>query len=106
MPSSTSPSKGRLMWVSEWRIEPEDKSANEYGFYYKITNGGVYCSAGSEQEAKEKLKREIYDEMDCYRANQIKCPVCSKTMAEHQGERDYKHCLLNMSLLESQEISQ
>ena len=86
----------QLMWVSEWRIEPASKLEGDFGYIYKITNGGVYSSSKSAVEAQQKLEREIKEEMQQYIINNLQCPNCGTRFADH--ERSYELCLIQLSL--------
>ncbi|UVF62322.1 hypothetical protein [Nitrososphaeria virus YSH_462411] len=85
---------GKLQWVSEWHIEPEE---SEY-FKFKITNNGVYTSAKTIQEAERILNENIEWEKRQYHINLLRCPNCNKPYLEHGGLVEYRNCLIQLSL--------
>lgn len=88
----------QLQWVSEWRIVDSTKLEKEYGWDYRVSNGGVYTNAKDLKEAKKVLLRNIEDEKRRYRIDNLSCPNCLKRFAEHHGMIDYQNCLLQLAL--------
>lgn len=88
----------KLMWVSEWRIIDSTDSEKEYGWKYRVSNGGVYSPANDLQKAKKMLEGNISDEKNRYLINQLTCPSCNKQLSQHSGSISYQRCLTEICL--------
>ena len=82
----------RLMWVSEWRIEPDDTLP------FKVTNGGVYTPTDTIERARKILVENIHYEKNRYLVNMITCPSCMKPFSEHEGSLSFERCLKNLAV--------
>jgi len=87
-----------VMWVSEWRIVDSTDSEKEYGWDFRISNGGVYTNAKDIQEAKKIIQENIKNEINRYLINQLICPSCNKLLSEHSGSISYERCLIDVCL--------
>jgi len=85
-------------WVSEWRITDSSKLDKDHGWHYKITNGGVYSTRRTYEEAKEALIENIDFEIHRYRIGLMTCPYCGRQFSRHSGSRSYEHCLCNLAI--------
>ena len=87
-----------LSWVSEWRIVDSTDSEKEYGWNYRVSNGGVYTNAKDLKEAKEILERNISQEKNRFLINQLTCPACNKLLSQHSGSISYEKCLIRICM--------
>jgi len=86
-----------LSWVSEWRIIPDDVD-EEFGWGYKVSNGGVYTPTDNYEKALTILEQNIAQEKNRYLINQLTCPACNKLLSQHSGSISYERCLVKICM--------